>query len=159
MKHKVTLPDGRRMMEGWTEEKTTGRMFGCVNSADGVELLAPLSRNVFKNVLTLFKYRQSHKMFPSYSKTPSHILSFQSVLAHLEDVLTCLTCKRFQRMLHVLGGGGGAHGKCLHSGKLLLLSSGAAKINTTWKLLEGLSFNKCPCFKTFFSLSWNVCTF
>lgn len=50
MKHKVTLPDGRRMMEGWTEEKTTGRMFGCVNSADGVELIAnqkaPLSRNV-----------------------------------------------------------------------------------------------------------------
>lgn len=97
MKHKVTLPDGRRMMEGWTEEKTTGRMFGCVNSADGVELLAPLSRNVFKNVLTLFKYRQSHKMFPSYSKTPSHILSFQSVLAHLEDVLTCLTCCHFPK--------------------------------------------------------------
>lgn len=50
MKHKVTLPDGQRVMEGegGMDGGENSRMFGVVTSADSVELSALLLKDVRK---------------------------------------------------------------------------------------------------------------
>lgn len=49
MKRKVTPPDSQWVMEGWTEEKTTGRMFSCMSCA---EIGEKVKNTTLKNLFT-----------------------------------------------------------------------------------------------------------